>query len=646
MKRMKLTTAGRMVIFVIVLALLAGIGGFGYNYYKNNIADDKPISSGTQSGSTSQKPTTKPSAGKTDTSDPVINLSLDEWVGWKPIIDANQGLTTQPGSIFDQLGIKVNINIINDATASSNALITGELNAAGYTTNRAAFLSGKFQEAGLDVVMPVFTNYSAGGDGIIAKSGINTVNDLLGKKIGVPRFSEAQTLVVWFVNKSDLSDADKQSIIDNMILFDDASETGEAFFANIINDATASSNALITGELNAAGYTTNRAAFLSGKFQEAGLDVVMPVFTNYSAGGDGIIAKSGINTVNDLLGKKIGVPRFSEAQTLVVWFVNKSDLSDADKQSIIDNMILFDDASETGEAFFAGQLDVAATWQPYLSYATENGDAHIMFSTTASKSLIMDGIVFRSDFAQAHPDVVTAFIDGIFQANAMYTTEFDYIRSVMPMFAGVSDEEIKAQCGDAEMMGYAENKEVLDSTAPSVYFDMCDIWESLGETVNRKVAMTLFDNQYLLPLASKYSSTSTSTSKPVELTEEQKQEIVNYEALLTKSMTVEFVADTAQFKNPEEAYAIMDEFVSIANTLDGAIIQVEGNINARNYSDSGQALSAERAKAVAKYFIACGIDPNRLITVGNGNTKMVADPGSADAYLNRRTDVFFKIIEE
>ena len=97
-----------------------------------------------------------------------------------------------------------------------------------------------------------------------------------------------------------------------------------------------------TGELNAAGYTTNRTAFLSGKFQEAGLDVVMPVFTNYSSGGDGIIAKTGINTVNDLLGKKIGVPRFSEAQTLLVWFVNKSDLSDSDKQSIIDNLISVD----------------------------------------------------------------------------------------------------------------------------------------------------------------------------------------------------------------------------------------------------------------------------------------------------------------
>ena len=194
-------------------------------------------------------------------------------------------------------------------------------------------------------------------------------------------------------------------------------------------------------------------------------------------------------------------------------------------------------------------------------------------------------------------------------------------------------------------MGYAENKEVLDSTAPSVYADMCDIWESLGETVNRKASMTLFDSQYLTSLADKYSS-ATTNSESVELTEEQKQEIVDYEALLTKSMTVEFVADTAQFKNPDEAYAIMDEFVTIANTLDGAIIQVEGNINARNYTDSGQALSAERAKAVAKYFIACGIDPNRLITVGNGNTKMLVDPGASDAYLNRRTDVFFKIIEE
>lgn len=516
MKRMKLTTAGRVVIFALVLALIACGGWFGSKF----IVDAIP--GGATSGSSVSEGDATPVVGDVDLDNPVINLSLDEWTGWKPIIDANQGLTTQPGSIFDQLGIKVNINIINDATASSNALITGEL--------------------------------------------------------------------------------------------------------------------------NAAGYTTNRAAFLSGKFSDAGLDVVMPVFTNYSSGGDGIIAKDGINTVNDLIGKKIGVPRFSEAQTLVAWFVNKSDLSDADKKSILDNMILFDDASATGEAFFAGELDVAATWQPYLSYATEDSGAHILFSTKASKSLIMDGIMFRSDFAEANPDVVTAFIDGIFQANELYTTEFDYIREVMPMFAGASDEDISAQCGDAELMGYAENKEVLDSTAPSVFSDMCDIWEYLGETVNRKAAVSLFDSEYLSDLSGKYSSTS-DKNDAVELTDEQKQDIVDYDALLSKSMTVEFYGDTAKFKNEEEAYAIMDEFVSIANTLDGAIIQIEGNMNAVSDSEYAQILSTERAKAVAKYFVACGVDPNRIITVGNGNKKMIADPNSDDAYKNRRTDVFFKILE-
>lgn len=520
----KLTPAGRVVVFILILAILGGLAFAGFKFLGNPFAK-KPASSNVTNPVVTT--TDKPQQGTTITpasGDGTINLSLDEWIGWKPIIDANGGLTTQPGSIFDNLGIKVNLHVINDATESSNALIKGDL--------------------------------------------------------------------------------------------------------------------------NAAGYTTNRTAFLSGKFAEANLKTVMPVFTNYSNGGDGIIAKNGINTVQDLIGKRVGVPRFSEAQTLVAWFVDKSDLSESDKKSIMDNMILFDDAGAAGEAYFAGELDVAATWQPYLSYAMDDADSHIMFSTTASKSLIMDGIVFRADFAEAHPDVVTNFIDGIFQAESLYKEDVEVLKSVMPMFAGMTDEDILVTCDDASLMNYSSLKEVLDTTAPSVYSDMCDIWEMLGETVDRKAAMTLFDNSYLTPLAAKYSSAPAVEEKAPVLTEEEKAEIIDYQALLEKSMTVDFVADTAKFKDPDTAYAIMDEFVSVAKTLDGSIIQVEGNINQSQDTQSGRALSLERANSVAKYFITCGIDPNRIITVGNGNTKMIVDPSSPDNQVNRRTDVFFKIVEE
>lgn len=523
--KLRLTKAGRLVIFVLIVAILGTGGFFGYRYLSEHnpgIFESMGGSDADTPDSGKEKPTANLDATKTDVSDPTINLSLDEWIGWKSIIDANGGLTTQDGSIFDELGIKVNINIINDADSSSNALIKGSLNAAGYTVNRVAFLSNKFEEAGLDIVMPVFTNYSDGGDGIIAMNGINSVDDLVGAKIGVPKFSEAQTLVVWFVNKSDLPD------------------------------------------------TT--------------------------------------------------------------------------KQEIIDNMILMDDAEATGQAFFAGKLDVAATWQPFLFNAESSTNSHIMFSTASSNKLIMDGIVFRSDFAEAHPDVIAKFADGIFQATeTLYETEFDAIRSVMPMFADASDEDILAQCGDAGMMGYAQNISALENDCPVIYSDMCDIWESIGETVNRNLGATLFDTSYVKMLSDHYSETM---SEPVvEITQEQRDMAKEAEALLAKSATVNFVGDTAKFLDAAEADAVLREFVDIANTLDGTIIQIEGNINASTNTEGGQKLSEERAKTVKNYLVANGIDPNRIITIGNGNSKMVTDPNAADASRNRRTDIFFKKIE-
>ena len=513
MKKMKLTVAGRVVIFILIAAILGTSGYFAYknfapadlidNFGSDDLVNNEPNSS-------------------LATNDTTINLSLDEWIGWKPIIDANQGLTTQPGSIFDKLGIKVNINVINDAEASSNALIKGDLNAAGYTLNRTAFLSSKFADANIDVVMPVFTNYSDGGDGIIALS----------------------------------------------------------------------------------------------KF----------------------------DSIESLVNARIGVPKYSEAQSLVIWFVNKSDLSDAEKQKIISNLVLLDDAEQTGQAFFAGSIDVAATWQPYLSNAEDSTNSHILFDTSSSNKLIMDGILFRADFAQAHPDVVSKFIDGIFQAESMYETEFKYIRKVMPMFADSSDEDIKGMCGDAGLMSYAKNVDALENDCPVVYADMCSVWESIGETVNRSLGATLFDTSYVKALSDNYSSLE--KEEVFELTDEQKESVKDVGALLTKSATLNFLPDTAKFVDNSEADVILKDFVDIANTLDGAIIQIEGNTNSKVADEVDVILSEERAKTVKNYLVANGIDPNRIIVVGNGNSKMVTDPNGPDAEKNRRTDVFFKTFED
>lgn len=516
MKRYKATLAGRIVLFAVIIATVVG-GVVGFSYLNNN--DAEVVNTHVVSpGKTFVKTEEKVSTLNTNTEDVTINLSLDEWIGWEPILYANGDYETKDGSIFDKLGLNVKIHIINDADASSNALIKGDL--------------------------------------------------------------------------------------------------------------------------NAAGYTLNRTAFLSGKFADAGLDIVMPIFTNYSNGGDGIIAMNNITSIEELVNAKIGVPKFSEAQSMVVWFINKSDLTDEQKQNVINNLILLDDAEQTGQAFFAGSLDVAATWQPYLSYAEDSTDSHILFDTTASNKLILDGIVFRKDFAEAHRDTVIKFIEGIFLALEEYESDFDTIRKIMPMFAGMSDEDIAATRLDAGMMGYNSNIKSLKNDCPTVYNDMCDVWESIGETVNRSIVDTLFDASYVEALSDKFATLDVEEEKVV-ITEEQKEAALDVSSMLTKTCTIEFVPDTAKFKNAAEANEVLMEFVEIAKVLDGSIIQIEGNIHFDGTKYKGDALSTGRAEAVKKFFIANGIDANRIITVGNGNSKMIE---GANSQRNRRTDIFFKTI--
>ena len=518
MKRFRLTKAAKVIIVLLVLiGICVGVfAGLKTGFITNS--DDK--TSTVKADKDGNVINTDKASNKT------INLSLDEWIGWKPIIDANGGLSTAKGSIYDDLGIDVNISIINDATQSSNALISGDLDAAGYTINRVAFLSQKFKEA----------------------------------------------------NK----------------------------------------------------------------------DVVMPYITNFSNGGDGIIAKSDIKNVNDLVSAKIGVPQFSEAHSLVIWFVNQSDLSEEEKSTIINNLIFFETPDEAAKAFFAGQVDVAATWEPYLTQAQNMSDAHVLFSTESSSSLIMDGVLFSNDFAKSNPDVVSAFIDGALQAKDLYDTDMDTIKSVMPMFSTASDEDIKSNCASAKLMTYADNMSVLDGTAKTIYSDMCSVWETVGETVNRDLLDSLYDTSYIETLSSKYDANDiTTTDKDVVVSDENQDEIVNTEALLQKSVTINFVANTAQFLDSAEATASLQEFIDIAKTLDGAIIQIEGNTASDNDSADGIALSKQRAETVKQYFVVNGISADRIISVGNGGTKPVAPNDSEEnMQKNRRTDISFKLVEQ
>lgn len=534
------------IILLLVLLLVVAGGGIWWGVNNGLIENDVGKPNESQSVDTSTN-TTNPSNtpfnpvdGNIEgevltfdkTTDDTINISLDEWIGWKSMIDANGGLTTQPGSIYDKLGIKVNISVINDATQSSNALINGNLDAAGYTINRMAFLSDKFKRAGVEVTCPYVTNYSNGGDGIIAKSNINTVEDLKTAKIGIPQFSEAHTLIVWFVNNSNLSQAEKDDILNN-------------------------------------------------------------------------------------------------------------------------NLVYFDTPDDAAKAFFAGQVDCAATWEPYLTQAKNMTDSHIFFSTASSTSLVMDAMLFRQDFLDNHPDTVQKFIQGSLEAASLYDTDTSTIKKVMPMFSTSTDEDIVDNCSGAKLATAADNLELLTTTgtAQVMYRNMCDVWTSIGETVDKNY--THFSTDYVSAIAGNFDtskSTTELTQNTANYVEQHQEDLKELQAMLSRQVTVEFMGDLAKFADSAEATQQLTEFVEIAKVLDGSIIRIEGNTNpiagTAVDNEGAMRLSAQRAETVKNFFVMNGIDANRIITIGNGATKPVDTSGTQEGQrANRRTDISFLLIE-
>ncbi|MBR3324507.1 MAG: OmpA family protein [Clostridia bacterium] len=407
----------------------------------------------------------------------------------------------------------------------------------------------------------------------------------------------------------------------------------------VINDGSASSSALISGELDGAGYTVNRYAFLQDKFDSAGVSVVMPFITNFSNGGDGIIATQDIHSVSDLVGKRVGVPRYSEAQTLVEWLLNNSSLTSEEQAQIRKDMVFFETPDEAAEAFFAGKVDAAATWEPYLTDAATSTDSRVLFDTSMSTNLILDGIVFNKEFVDEHGEWIELWISGALEAAPMYKKEFNNIRQ-MPMFELMSDDEIIEMAEGADLATCSQNVKLLSDSAVQMYADMAQVWITIGERAYPEKAQEAFNDKFVRSLLEQYPDEG---SGEKEFSDDEKTKILESpEALLSYRSDIKFDLNSSVIK--DESKAELDSFVEVAKILDGVYIQIEGNTAVRADGVTDEeiiAFSKDRAQAVADYFIESGIDAERFIIVGNGDSNYL-DPENPASPVNRRTEIYFK----
>lgn len=424
---------------------------------------------------------------------------------------------------------------------------------------------------------------------------------------------------------------------------------------NVINSDSEKLERLISGKSDATACTINRLSLISGQLAASNTDVVVPYLTDYSNGGDGIVARKNLTSIESLKDVAIGVGEDSVSHCAIVWLIQQSDrLTEDDKLQMIANIKTYSSAYDATQAYLNGEIDALGTWEPYLSEAANSGDSHILFSTKTSSSLISDAFIVRKDYIENNPEVISKVIDGALAVvedlkNGKNKEKYcEIFRNSLPDFADCSDDEIMQMLSESVLMDYHQNVDAFNNSASSIFTDMCSVWEAIGKETFPEMGDSLFDSSYLLSLADKYESTSKTESSSVAVTDSNREQVIETDALLTKTTTVNFQPQTSKFMDDSVAEKELDEFVRIAKILNGSIIQIEGNVSSRNTTNDQLILSENRAIAVKNYLVSKGIEENRIITIGNGGYKPIfPDPKKPDEYTqNRRVDLFFKIVEE
>ena len=420
------------------------------------------------------------------------------------------------------------------------------------------------------------------------------------------------------------------------------------------NDLMNALNAWIAGDYDVLVQTADAFPFYTAPddFKEFKPRAFMQV--DWSRGGDAIIVKRGINTINDLKGKKVAVAVPSPAQTLLITALEAAGLSYSDIQPIEtqDNIV-------SAQSFKSADVDAAVVWSPDDILATRDVPGSKILLTTRQQSHIIGDIMFASeDYINDHRDMINKFYEGWMKGlaeinansgnmekSAKYLAELNDIAVEDAM--GMIDNVYLANHGD-NVNFFGLNPNYRGQKGSDLYNKMARKFVEIGALEKmaptwRSVAYTgAIQNAQNKLVGARYEA-----EKPKEFSAASASESVK-PAIASKPASINF--NTGQFALTENAKNLIDlQFADIAKSFGNARIRIEGNTDNVGRRQMNIELSKKRAQSVANYLATeYGMDIDRFVIIGNGPDKPV--PGcesNATAECkakNRRTE--FQLIAE
>lgn len=333
---------------------------------------------------------------------------------------------------------------------------------------------------------------------------------------------------------------------------------------------------------------------------------------DWSNGGDGVVARGGIQSINDLKPKGdddkkvVALAQYSPSHYYMLNLMYYAGLKPDD---VIFNF--------TGDAFQAAAafvndptIDVCVSWAPdiyNISDPKKSGikDVKLISSTADAKRVIADVWAARADFAKDHPDIIEGLVRGIFDGMAMVKDDRAKAAKLFEQAFSLPEGEAEAMMADAHPTNYAENVEfILNRNNPSNFEQTWDninnIYRLSGYIKEPVPFEQVLDPRVIEKIAPDYEHQQneyTDAFAPVKVGFDPDAA----ETILTRSVQIHFAPNRSNVdaKYDPNADAIIKEIGRMASQFGGSLIVISGHADRSRYAEV-EALGEEVLKRHAK----------------------------------------------
>lgn len=418
------------------------------------------------------------------------------------------------------------------------------------------------------------------------------------------------------------------------------------------NDLLGALDAWIAGEYDVLVQTADAFPLYTApdEINALGPKAIMQV--DWSRGGDAIIVKRGIKTINDLKGKRIAVAVPSPAQTLLISSLEAAGLQYSDV-----TVVKTSDNLKAAEIFRTNDVDAAVVWSPDDVFATQDVPGSKILLTTKEQSHIIADIMFASQqFIDGNKTMVNQFYEGWMKgvAEMSVTDNQKKAAKYLGELNGVSTDDALGMMSVVKWTSHGDNmnffgmdRSYRGQKGEDLYTKMAQKFVETGDA--DKVAPSWRSVIYtgaVQAASDKLTGGSYAAEQNKVFTTSSGDKTAP--AISSKPVSISFAS--GQYALDANAKTIIDiQFAETAKIFGNAKIRVEGNTDNVGAKAMNVDLSKKRAQSVADYLKSqYGMDGNRFVIVGNGPDKPVpgceANQDAGCKARNRRTD--FQLIAD